>query len=61
MNTLAFITNLAGPQGWIILLLIVLFFGAKRLPDLAKGMGQAIKEFSKAKNSDEPHDPSKLT
>ncbi len=40
-----------GPFGiWellIILVLVLLLFGAKRLPDMAKGMGQAIKEFRK--------------
>lgn len=36
--------------GQIILLLVVilLLFGAKRLPELAKGLGGAIKEFKKA-------------
>lgn len=40
-----------GPLGmWellVILLIILLLFGAKRLPDMAKGIGQAIKEFRK--------------
>ncbi len=40
-----------GPLGmWellIILVIILLLFGAKRLPDMAKGIGQAIKEFRK--------------
>ena len=31
----------------IILVIILLLFGAKRLPDMAKGIGQAIKEFRK--------------
>ncbi|HLR45531.1 MAG TPA: twin-arginine translocase TatA/TatE family subunit [Deinococcales bacterium] len=29
----------------IILVIVLLLFGAKRLPDVAKGLGQAIKEF----------------
>ncbi|MFM8432702.1 MAG: twin-arginine translocase TatA/TatE family subunit [Bacteroidota bacterium] len=38
--------------GEIVLLLavILLFFGAKRIPDLAKGLGKGIKEFKDAKN-----------
>ena len=37
---------------WIIVLAVVLiFFGPKRLPDLAKGMGEAIREFKKAVNA----------
>jgi sec-independent protein translocase protein TatA len=33
-----------------IMLIMLLLFGAKKLPELARGLGQAIKEFSKAKN-----------
>ncbi|MCH7619463.1 MAG: twin-arginine translocase TatA/TatE family subunit [Candidatus Marinimicrobia bacterium] len=39
------------PGGWewiIIFLVILLLFGAKRLPDLAKGLGRGISEFRKA-------------
>ena len=37
---------------WIIVLaVILLLFGPKRLPDLAKGIGEAIREFKKAVNS----------
>jgi sec-independent protein translocase protein TatA len=31
-----------------ILLIVILLFGAKKIPDLAKGLGQGIKEFKKA-------------
>ena len=34
---------------WIIVLVVVLlFFGPKRLPDLAKSLGESIREFKKA-------------
>jgi sec-independent protein translocase protein TatA len=37
------------PFHWVIVLLvIVLLFGAKKIPELAKGLGQGIKEFKKA-------------
>ena len=40
-----------GMQELIIILVIVLvLFGAKRLPELASGMGKAIKNFKKATN-----------
>jgi sec-independent protein translocase protein TatA len=45
-----------GPFGlWeilMILLVLLLFFGASRLPALAKGIGQAIKEFRGAVRED---------
>lgn len=34
----------------IILLIVLVLFGAKKLPGLARGMGQAVKEFQKAKD-----------
>ena len=40
-----------GMQELVIILVIVLvLFGAKRLPELATGMGKAIKNFKKATN-----------
>ncbi|MDB6173924.1 MAG: twin-arginine translocase TatA/TatE family subunit [Chthoniobacteraceae bacterium] len=50
MNILASLFNLAGPDLIIILLIVLLLFGAKKLPELARGMGQAVREFSKAKD-----------
>jgi sec-independent protein translocase protein TatA len=44
------VANLMGPQSLFIMLVLLLLFGAKKLPELAKGLGQAIREFSKAKN-----------
>jgi sec-independent protein translocase protein TatA len=38
-------------NGWEIVMILVLalvMFGAKKLPELAKGLGQGIKEFKKA-------------
>ncbi|MDQ3621199.1 MAG: twin-arginine translocase TatA/TatE family subunit [Verrucomicrobiota bacterium] len=50
MIPLASLFNLAGPDLIIILLVVLLLFGAKKLPELARGMGQAVREFSKAKD-----------
>ena len=36
------------PEILLVLAVILIFFGAKKLPELAKGMGQGIKEFKKA-------------
>jgi sec-independent protein translocase protein TatA len=57
MSLVASFMNLAGPDLIIILLIILVLFGAKKLPELARGMGQAVKEFQKAKDefSDELH------
>lgn len=55
MNTfaphlLALLPNLAGPDMLIIFMIVLIMFGAKKLPELAKGLGQAVREFSKAKD-----------
>ena len=44
----AFIQGLGGPELLIILAIILLLFGAKKLPELAKGLGKSMKEFKKA-------------
>jgi sec-independent protein translocase protein TatA len=45
MNLLAF---LGWPEIIGILLVLLLLFGAKKLPELAKGLGKGINEFKKA-------------
>ena len=42
--------NLMGPDMMVILLIVLLLFGAKKLPELARGMGRAVKEFSAARD-----------
>lgn len=34
----------------IILIIVILLFGAKKIPELAKGLGTGLKEFKKASN-----------
>ena len=46
---IASIMNFMGPDMMVILLIVLLLFGAKRLPELARGMGRAVKEFSAAR------------
>ncbi len=41
------------PELLIILLIVVLLFGAKKIPELAKGLGSGIKNFKKAMKEDE--------
>src|SRR5258708_37920276 len=48
MNMLAF--GAPGPSEWVLILVIVLvLFGAKKLPELARSLGQSINEFRKAR------------
>jgi sec-independent protein translocase protein TatA len=43
-----FIQGIGGPELLIILVIILLLFGAKKLPELARGLGSSMKEFKKA-------------
>ncbi len=47
-NVMLGLFNLGGGEIILILALILILFGAKKLPELAKGLGQGIKEFKKA-------------
>lgn len=41
----------------LIILVLVILFGGKKIPELFKGLGQGMKEFKKAtKNEDEDHE-----
>ena len=51
MNVVASLFNLQGPDLLVILVIVLLLFGAKRLPELARGLGQAVNEFGKAKDN----------
>ena len=42
--------NLGGGEVFIIVLVILLLFGSKRIPDLAKGIGKGVREFKDAMN-----------
>ena len=42
--------GLGGQELILILLIILLLFGAQKLPELAKGLGKGIKEFKKAQS-----------
>jgi sec-independent protein translocase protein TatA len=42
--------GLRGPELIIILVIVLLLFGGKKLPELMKGLGKGVKEFKDAQN-----------
>ncbi|MFU8848126.1 MAG: twin-arginine translocase TatA/TatE family subunit [Opitutales bacterium] len=48
MSPIAFLQNLNTPEIIMIFLVVLLFFGAKRLPDLFRSVGKSLREFKKA-------------
>lgn len=50
MMTLAqFIRNLGMPEILVILVVLILLFGAKKIPDLARSLGRSLGEFKKGR------------
>lgn len=45
--------GLGGPEMLLILVALLLLFGGKKIPELAKGLGKGIREFKDASNADE--------
>ena len=48
-QSLAFLGTLGGPEIALIFLIMLLLFGAKKLPQLARGIGKSMGEFKKAR------------
>lgn len=49
-STLLFLQNLGTTEIIIIFVIILLLFGAKRIPDLMKGIGKGIRSFKEGMN-----------
>jgi len=48
MTNFAFLSGLGGWEILLIVLVLLIFFGAKKIPELAKGLGRGIREFKDA-------------
>jgi len=58
---IAFIQGLGAPELIIILVIVLLLFGARKLPEMARSMGKASKEFKQGlregADDEEPEEP----
>ena len=53
--------GLPGGMEWILIIAVILiFFGGKKIPELMKGLGSGIKEFKKASSTDESDEKKKI-
>jgi sec-independent protein translocase protein TatA len=48
LTSLSFIGGLGGWEIMIILVFVLIFFGANKIPEIARGMGRGIREFKDA-------------
>lgn len=53
MKTLLFVGNFGAVEIIIIAIIIVLLFGAKRIPELMKGVGKGVKNFKEGVKGDD--------
>ena len=53
---LALLPSLGPTEIFIVVFIILLLFGAKKLPELARSMGSSIKEFKKSVKDDEENE-----
>jgi sec-independent protein translocase protein TatA len=47
-TTILFIGGLGAPEFILIFLVVIVFFGAKKIPELARGLGKGIREFKES-------------
>ena len=63
-NILAFIGGLGVPEILLIALVVLLFFGGKKIPEMMRGLGKGVRSFKEGMNDIEKvvnHDPAKST
>ena len=48
LSPLAFIEGIGGPEMGLIIIIVLVLFGGKKLPEFARGLGKSIREFKKA-------------
>ena len=53
MLSLTFLGMIGGPQIILIIAVVLLLFGGRKIPELMKGLGSGIKEFKKATKEEE--------
>jgi len=58
MLILTFLGMIGAPQIILIIAVVLLLFGGRKIPELMKGLGSGIKEFKNATKEEE--DPAKL-
>lgn len=51
MNSLMVLLNIGGQEILIILLIVLVLFGGRKIPELMKGLGKGVREYKKAMNS----------
>ena len=51
MNNLLFLGNIGAGENILIALIVILLFGAKKIPELMKGLGKGVRSFKEGINN----------
>ncbi len=61
MSNLFILLGMIGPwQIVLVVVIVLLLFGGRKIPELMRGLGQGIKEFKKATKKDNTEDKEKI-
>jgi sec-independent protein translocase protein TatA len=70
-HTLAFIEGIGGPELLMVMVIVLVLFGGKKLPEFARGLGKSLREIKKATSGveeefkramdDEPERPKRIS
>jgi TatA/E family protein of Tat protein translocase len=55
MNEMLAVWGMGSGEIMIIVVAALVLFGARRIPEFAKGLGKSVKEFKKASRDDDNH------
>ena len=58
MNTISFIGGICFQEVLLIAIVVLLFFGGKKIPELMNGLGRGVKSFKEGMNGIEEKDSS---
>ena len=61
MTSFIILSFIGGSEWLLIIAVVVLLFGGKKIPELMKGLGEGIREFKKASKVDEEKSDKPLT
>ena len=58
LNSIFLLFGLGGSEMIIVLVIVLLLFGGKKIPELMKGLGKGVKEFKDASKGEDSSSPS---
>lgn len=61
MTSFIVLSFIGGSEWLLILVVVVLLFGGRKIPELMKGLGEGIREFKKASKVDDERSDKPLT